>query len=135
MEEVRLPIGKVGASEDEVYYMFQNNENEILFYVLNKGVYSLNLRDLSISKEMMDMFPRMHRYGLWRKMYREISGLVEDELSCYNPKTKNLAVLFRQIKMETRVFMLTQDLLAYDSSMLVGGRTSEWVWSFSLSSQ
>lgn len=57
MEEVRLPIGKVGASEDEVYYMFQNNENEVLFYVLNKGVYSLNLRDLPISKEMMDMFP------------------------------------------------------------------------------
>ena len=82
VEEVRLPIGKVGASEDEVYYMFQNNENEILFYVLNKGVYSLNLRDLSISKEMMDMFPPDAQI---RAMAKDVQGniwIAEDELSC-----------------------------------------------------
>ena len=97
MEEVRLPIGKVGASEDEVYYMFQNNENEILFYVLNKGVYSLNLRDLPISKEMMDMLPPDAQI---RAMPKDVQ-----RMNCHAtiPSQKNLAVLFRQIKMETRV--------------------------------
>ena len=129
VEEVRLPIGKVGASEDEVYYMFQNNENEILFYVLNKGVYSLNLRDLSISKEMMDMFPPDAQI---RAMAKDVQGniwIAEDELSCYNPKTKKLSRSFSTNQDGNTRFMLTQDLLAYGSSMLVGGRTSG-VWSF-----
>ena len=41
-----------------------------------------------------------------RAMAKDVQGniwIAEDELSCYNPKQKNLAVLFRQIKMETRV--------------------------------
>lgn len=121
-------MGKAGTEEDEVYYMFRNNEDEVLFYVLNKGVYSLNLKTLSISRQISALSPNAQI----RAMAKDTLGniwIAENELSCYNPRTQTLSRSFSTNQDGDTRFMLTQDLLPYGTTMLVGGRTSG-VWSF-----
>lgn len=128
VENISLPIGKTGTGEDEIYYMFRNNEDEILFYVLNKGIYALNLKKLSIRKEMTSFPPNAQV----RAMAKDAEGniwIAENELSCYNPRTQILTRSFSTNQDGNTRFMLTQDLLPYGTSMLVGGRTSG-VWNF-----
>lgn len=128
VENIRLPMGKVSVGEDEVYYMFRNGEDEVLFYVLNKGVYSLNLKTLSINRQMTALSPNAQI----RAMAKDTLGniwIAENELSCYNPRTQTLTRSFSTNQDGDTRFMLTQDLLPYGTTMLVGGRTSG-VWSF-----
>lgn len=128
VENILLPMGKNSKGDDEVYYMFRNSEDEVLFYVLNKGVYSLNLKTLSINRQMAALSPNAQI----RAMAKDILGniwIAENELSCYNPQTQTLSRSFSTNQDGDTRFMLTQDLLPYGTTMLVGGRTSG-VWRF-----
>lgn len=125
---IPLPMADARTTGDEVSFLFRNNENELFFYVLNKGIHSLNLRTLAVNKEISALSPDAQV----RAMAKDASGniwIAEDELSFYNPRTQMLNRSFSTNQDGSTRFMLTQDLMPYGADMLVGGRTSG-VWRF-----
>lgn len=119
------------ATKNEVYHMFPYEADQILFYILNKGIYSLNMKTSTVCREITVLSSERQV----RSMAKDSVGniwIAEDELTCYDPHTKILNRSFTTNQDGSTRFMLTQDLLAYGTSMLVGGRTSG-VWHFNYS--
>lgn len=112
---------------ENVYYLFLNN-NQILLYILNKGLFSLDIHTNKITRFIPSLSPERQIRAIAKD---SLGGLwiAEDELSRYSDESKALNRSFTTNYDGDTRFMLTQDLLAYGSSMLVGSRTSG-IWKF-----
>ena len=115
-----------GKQSTDLYYICQSADDELVFYLLNKGLFSLNLK----TKVVKLLFHDLPTEAQVRAMAKDAEGrwwIAEDNLSYFN-KGKLSRNLSTNNSGATR-YMLTQDILRHNKDMVVGVRTNG-VWLF-----
>lgn len=128
IEEVNIYPDDIPKQEIELCYIYQNSKEELYLYLLNMGVYALNLTNKSISKIIV---PLTNERQI-RAMARDVDGhlwIAEDDLSYWDETQQSLNRDFSTNYSSTTRYMLTQDILRHGNDMIVGVRTSG-LWKF-----
>lgn len=115
-------------ANSELYYVYRLSENQILFYLLNHGTFSLNLDTHKVTRFDIDL-PGISQI---RALARDVDGnlwIAQDELSIFDVNRKKNTVDLSTNYDGTTRFMYTQDIIPYKEGMLIGTRT-RGVWHF-----
>lgn len=128
IEEVTISGGNSPKHDTDLYYVYQNSEDELYLYFLNMGVYSLNLKTRSIAKVITSMSGEEQIRAMARDAENHL-WIAEDDLSYWDEKSQKLDRNLSTNYNATTRYMLTQDILRHGNDMIVGVRTNG-IWIF-----
>jgi signal transduction histidine kinase/ligand-binding sensor domain-containing protein/DNA-binding response OmpR family regulator len=122
----RLNINSDDETANPIFYIKKSEGNTAYIYLLNKGIYSVNLD----SKSKERIFPELSKDLQIRAITKDADSrywFAEDKLSFldHGKYNDNLSTN----KNGTTLFMLTQDIIRHRKDMIVGLRTNG-VWIF-----
>lgn len=107
---------------NESYFIFKKDPNQICFYLLNNGLYVLDLKTMRILNRI-----NIPSTSQVRSMMKDKDGkiwIAEEDLSIYDPQKFTVNNNIETNKKSYTRFTLTQDLLLLSNgNMLVGTRT------------
>lgn len=107
---------------NESYFIFWKDENQICFYLLNSGLFVLDLKNMRILNRI-----NIPPTSQVRSMMKDEDGkiwIAEEDLSIYDPNNLTVNNNIETNKKSYTRFTLTQDLLLLSNgNMLVGTRT------------
>ncbi|MEI7421859.1 MAG: two-component regulator propeller domain-containing protein [Prolixibacteraceae bacterium] len=117
-----LPIISKNSRSNESYFIYKIGQNRLCFYLLNNGLFILDLKSMRIVNQIN--IPPTSQVRVMMKDKNGRLWIAEEDLSIYDPILTTLENnLETNLKSYTK-FTLTQDLLQLkNGDMLVGTRT------------
>lgn len=110
------------SRSNESYFIYKNAPNQLCFYLLNNGLFILDLKSIRIRNRI-----NIPSTSQVRSIMKDKVGklwIAEEDLSIYDPENKTINNDLETNKKLFTKFILTQDLLQLrNGNMLVGTRT------------
>lgn len=123
IHSINISPDRGANANSDLYFIYQKSSDELIFYLLNKGVFLLDLKTFRITR-IWDELPPDAQIRAIAKDAKGQYWIAEDDLSYVDADMGSINRDLSTNQNGVTRYMLTQDILLHNQDLIVGVRTN-----------